>query len=75
MSAGTNQDCVRFEDPIDPDVAARRYGAGDGIYLDPAEAQAAQTAAALLHRVRMEAGRSVKRESGSKGGGGTPWLS
>ena len=36
----------------------RRYGAGDGVYLDPVEARAAQATAELLHRMRTgRAGR------------------
>ena len=43
----------------DPALLADRYGAGTGVYLDPAEAEAAQATAELLHRLRVAAGRAL----------------
>lgn len=45
----------------DPALLADRYGAGNGVYLDPAEQLAAQCTAELLLGVRRAAGERVVR--------------
>jgi hypothetical protein len=47
--------------PAEPALRAHRYGAGIGVYLDPAEQRAAQATAELLFRIRRAAAASAGR--------------
>ena len=44
---------------VDPALRADPFGDGHGVYLDPAEAAAAQATAELLMRIRRAAGERV----------------
>jgi hypothetical protein len=60
-AAGKPLSTVVWRPLPDAAIRARRYGAGEGVYVDPAEAVAAQATAELLHQVREAAGASVVR--------------